>query len=110
MRWRRFGRFDRARPERPKRRALAAEDAKRMLKRAQTAIAASYVLSRMPVEARLLRGRVYIYGPEGDDEGPWARITPIAGSRDGFLLDAPRGDGWREAGFAPEGSAVDCRG
>lgn len=96
MRWRRFGRFDRARPERPKRKALAAEDAKSVLKRAQKTIAASYVLSRMPVEARLVRGRLYMYGPEGDDEGPWARITPIAGSRDGFLLDAPHGDGWRE--------------
>jgi hypothetical protein len=96
LRWHRFGRFDRARPQRPKRKALAAEDAKKMLKRAQKRIAASYVLSRMPVEARLLRGRLYVYGPEGDDEGPWARITPLAGSREKFLLDAPYGDGWRE--------------
>lgn len=50
----------------------------------------------MPVEARLSRGRLYVYGPEGDDEGPWGRITPIDGSGDRYLLDAPRGAGWRE--------------
>jgi len=98
LRWRRFGRFGygSARPVRPKSRKLDAEDAKRMLQRAQKEIARSYVLSRMPVEARLKRGRLYIYGPDGDDEGPWGRITPITGSRDGFLLDAPRRDTWRE--------------
>ncbi len=98
MRWSRFGRFGygSARPMRPQSRNLDAEDAKKMLKRAQKQIARSYVLSRMPVDARLERGRIYIYGPDGDDEGPWCRITPIVGSRDGFLLDAPRRDAWRE--------------
>jgi hypothetical protein len=98
LRCRRFGRFGYSfnRPKRPESRKLDSEDAKKLIKKAQKEIAASYVLSHMPVDARLQRGRLYIYGPEGDDEGPWARITPLAGSRDGFLLDAPWRGAWRE--------------
>ncbi len=98
MRWHKFGRFGYGyeRPKRPKARKLDAESARRLLKRARKAIGGSYLLSRMPIEARLQRGHLYVYGPDGDDEGPWARISPVAGIRGGFLLDAPRGDTWRE--------------
>ncbi len=93
MRWRKFSSRDKT--PRPKAKALDEKASRQLLERTQAGIARSYVLSHIPVLPTIRRSRLYLFGPYGKEEGPWARITPIARSRQ-FLLDRPWGDGWSE--------------
>jgi len=101
MRWRQ--RTYAARPRRPKVRRLIADEQRQVLAEIANAVQQSPVLRAFCVEARVLRGRFYLYWRwRPDDEAcaeVWGRITPLEEPKDEFMLELDHHKGrWSLAG------------